>query len=330
MSSSHEGKLEHAHHLIDAAAEAGADAVKFQLYRPEDLTANRADWQIVGGAWDGTSLWELYTQAQTPAEWMPELFQHAREVKLIPFASAFAPWAVEALEAVECPAYKVASLEIGELDLIRCMAGTGKPIIISTGRATHKQILAAHIAATKNAEDVAPFLNRDVALLHCLAAYPASVKSMNLRTLKKLREFGCVVGLSDHSRSPLVAELAVALGASILEVHLMLPTPPSVNPLDKGHSLDPNEFKEMVLSVRMAELALGEAQLGVRPGEEATDPFIRRLTYRTDLPAGHTLTVEDCKTLRAPVGLTVDAAPWGRILVRDVRSTDPVQAEDFA
>ena len=330
----HEGQLQHAHWLIEAAAEAHADAVKFQLYRPEDLTLDRPDWRAPA-PWDRHSLWDLYQRGQTPAEWLPELFGHARELGLVPFASAFAPWAVEALERLECPAYKVASLEIGELGLIRTMAETGKPVILSTGRATAEQIeralwVAAFFGNAASCAQAAPVAIEHVALLHCLAAYPAKLEDMNLRAIPALRErFGVPVGLSDHSRAPLVAELSVALGAAILEVHLTLPKPPAEDPLDFGHSLDPQEFKDMVEGVRQAERALGEARLGVREGERQLDGAIRRWVWGGDYSAGESREVCTVRSLRAPAGLPASEHVTPGPLRRDVRAGDPVLLEDF-
>ena len=321
VSCNHEGSLAKALQLIDCAAGAGADAVKFQLYRSEDLVDPASRWEIEAGPWAGQTYGDLYRMAATPAEWFPELFAAARARGLIPFASAFAPWAVDVLEALDCAAYKVASLELGEVGLIACMAATGRPLVLSTGDAGAETIGTA-IAACGATPHV---------LLHCVAAYPAPLDAMSLRRIPALAmQYGCPVGLSDHSREPLVAELAVALGACVVEAHLMLPRPNAA--LDAGHSLEPQEFKDMVAGIRHAERAAAW-----RPGAQAAaekasvGAFRRRWCAAVDLAPGATLAPEDVRTYRAPVGLLASGpSPVGHPLLHGVHAGAPFTREDFA
>ena len=321
VSANHEGDLRNALALVDAAATAGADAVKFQLYRPEDLTADVPSWRIRGGPWDGSTLWELYTRAQTPVEWMPELFAAVRARGMIPFASVFAPWAVEALEKLDAPCYKIASLELGERTLIACVAATGKPLILSTGRATTATLEAA-------LESCGPTPR---ILLHCVAAYPAPLHALHLRTLTHLRAFyGDPVGLSDHACQPVALTAAVALGARVWEAHLMLPRPNQA--LDAAHSLEPGDFKEMVGILRDTEAALGASRFAgaAITAEQATEGFVRRWVYASALYAGHVLVAADVVRLRAPEGWPTDEPlPLGRTLGRDVAAYDGIQLRDF-
>lgn len=315
----HMGDLAQAFRLIDAAAQAGADAVKFQLYRPGDMTADVPSWRIHGGPWNDSTLWEIYTEGQTPVEWIPELFDAVRGRGMIPFASPFSRWAVDALEEVGCPVYKIASLELGELGLIAYASATGKPLIMSTGMATHDRICRAVEACAT-----------PVVLLHCVAGYPTPLPEVNLRTISDLRvRFGDPVGLSDHSCEPLVAELAVGLGARMIEAHLMLP---GTKCLDATHSLTSQEFKDMVAGIRHAEVALGGSRFNLPslPSERRTDTFARRGLYASALYAGHGLQPEDTVRLRAPEGWPADTPlPVGRELSRDVKQYDPIQPEDF-
>lgn len=350
ISGNHGGSYDKAMLLVDAAAQAKADAVKFQLYRPEDMAARENSPVLAAGPWAGQSLWDLYERAKTPPEWLPDLFAAARERNLIPFASVFAPWAVDRLEGVDCPAYKIASLEIGETDLITYAGATRKPLLLSTGRATAEQVADALLAARAWIPQVAlleaeKYVNRplpeklaaaltyQIALLHCLAAYPAPYQAMNLRAVTQLRTAfpGCVVGLSDHSRQPLVAEIAVALGASIIEAHFMLPLDTAeLPPLDADFSLQPVEFEEMVTGVRIAEQVLGSGVIGPQAAEAETAEFARRWHYAVPGFVEHVIEAADLRSLRGPEGiLHSDAGPIGATLRRDVRAGDPVRLEDF-
>lgn len=262
LSANHAGREDLAHDLIDTAARAGADAVKFQLYRPEDMTLDSDDprFMLTRGPWAGRRLFDLYAEAQTPREWFPNLFEHARELGLVPFASVFAPWAVEYLERLGCPAYKIASAEAVVPDLIRCAAETGKPVIVSDGLADEEAMRRADLVA-----------GRDIIRLRCVASYPATATDYRFGDLASGPWL--LWGVSDHTTDGVAATVAVALGASMVEAHLWLGVTGHRGswPLDVAHSYDPDEFGEMVRAVRQAAVMR-------RPRTSCPDPpeFARR------------------------------------------------------
>ena len=283
ISCSHEGVLEYAIELIEYAAWAGVDAVKFQLWmHPDELTLRSSEPRFVlqSGPWAGRELWDLYNEAQTPPEWFPELFKVARDLDLVPFCTPFSPAAVEFLSQpdINCPVFKIASMEIGYLPLLRAVAETGRPIILSTGMATEAEVreavtILAFKAYRKNGIRQADS-GGEVTLLHCVSGYPTPVDKMNLTRMLDLEIMGDEVGLSDHSPGHLAPILAVALGASIIEKHIMLPGGDS---LDKGFALTPDEFKAMVDAVREAESAMGDGSWSSNPAEADSQAFKRRL-----------------------------------------------------
>jgi len=250
LSCNHRGDLETARQLVDAAADAGASSVKFQLWlSPDDMTLDRDDSRFVlqAGPWKGRKLYDLYREAQTPKAWLPELFARARDRGMVPFASAFSRASVDFLETLDCPVYKVASPELPWLDLIEYMGQTGKPLILSTGSATWAEL-----------NDAVDTVVGNFALLHCVSAYPASVEDMNLLRMETLRDwFGVPVGLSDHSLGYVADIVAVTLGADIIEKHLMMGGDMLDSTLDGGFSLDPPGFAAMVSAIRSAEASAG-------------------------------------------------------------------------
>ena len=298
ISANHNQKFEQALLLLQAAREAGADAVKLQTYTPNTLTipSNREFFRVGGGTlWDGRTLYDLYRAAYTPWEWQPRLKEAAEELGLAFFSTAFDPSAVDFLEGMGVPVHKVASFEIVDIPLVEKMAGTGKPLILSTGMATLQEIEEALRAARKGGAE-------EIALLKCNSAYPAPPEEMNLRAIPHLAEtFGVPVGLSDHTLGISVPVAAVALGACIVEKHFILSR--SDGGPDSAFSVEPHEFKAMVQAIRIAEKALGEVRLGLNPSEEKSKIFRRSLFVVQDVKAGETFTDENVRSIRPGMGL---------------------------
>lgn len=298
LSANHNGKLDRALRTIEAAAQAGADAIKLQTYRPDTITLEvRTDLFRLdtGTVWDGRYLWDLYTDAHTPWEWHEQLFAEARNQGLIAFSSPFDPTAVDFLESLNAPAYKIASFEIGDIPLIRHAAKTQKPLIISTGIAQLEDIERAVSAARAEGND-------ELALLKCTSAYPAPLEEANLLTIPNLAEtFGTVVGLSDHTLGIEVAIGAVALGASIVEKHFTLER--AAGGPDATFSLEPAELSALVRSVRNVQTALGEVRYAPTPKAEASRKYGRSLFIAEDVAAGETLTRSNVRSVRPSHGL---------------------------
>ena len=298
MSANHHQDLEKAFQILRAAREAGADAVKIQTYTPDTMTipSDREPFSIGRGTlWEGRTLHDLYREAHTPWEWHPELGRVARELGLQLFSTPFDETAVEYLEEMNVSVYKVASFELVDIPLIRCIARTGKPIIMSTGMASRAEIEDALEAARGEGA-------REIALLKCTSAYPAPAESMNLRTIPDLAaSWDVVVGLSDHSFGIEVPVAAVALGAAIVEKHFTLSR--SVPGPDSAFSLEPDEFKAMVTAVRKVEQALGSIHYGVADHEKPIVVFRRSLFVVEDVEAGEELTRENVRVIRPGHGL---------------------------
>ena len=298
LSANHNQSFDQAIRIIHAAKNAGADAIKLQTYTPDTMTIRsaRACFRIGGGTlWDGQTLYELYAEAYTPWEWQPKLRQTADDLGLDFFSSPFDPTALDFLETVGVAAYKVASFEIVDIPLIKKIAGTTKPLIISTGMATVEEIQEA-VAAARNAGAT------DIALLKCTSAYPAPPEEMNLRTIPELAHiFGVPVGLSDHTLGIAVPVAAVALGACIIEKHITLSR--SDKGPDSAFSLEPDEFKAMVEAVRVAEKALGAVQIGPVAREEASRVFRRSLFVVENMKQGEIFTCRNVRSIRPADGL---------------------------
>lgn len=298
LSANHHQDFERAARLIDAAKEAGADAIKLQTYTPDTITirSDRQEFRIGGGTiWDGRSLHELYGDAFTPWEWQPKLKAMANALGLALFSSPFDGTAVEFLEGMGVPAYKVASFELVDIPLIQKMARTGKPLIMSTGMATTEEIEEALIAARQEGAN-------EIALLKCTSAYPSAPDEMNLRTIPELaHRFEVPAGLSDHTMGIAVPIAAVALGACIIEKHLTLSR--SEKGPDSAFSLEPHEFKSMVDEVRFAEKALGGVQFGPSAREQASLAFRRSLFVVEEIKCGETFTNKNVRSIRPAHGL---------------------------
>jgi pseudaminic acid synthase len=298
LSANHNQDFDQAIRLIEAAKECGADAVKVQTYTPDTITirSDREFFQIRGGTlWDGRTLYELYGEACTPWDWQPKLKQVADDLKLDFFSSAFDSTAVDFLEGMGVPAYKLASCELIDIPLLQRISRTGKPLIISTGMATIEEIEEA--VATSRKEGAG-----QIALLRCTSAYPAFPSEMNLRTIPELmRRFGVPVGLSDHTMDIAVPVAAVALGACIIEKHFTLSR--SLKGPDSAFSLEPAEFKSMVEAVRVAEKSLGEIHFGLTDSERSSRVFRRSLFVVLDVRRGELFSAENVRSIRPGHGL---------------------------
>ena len=315
MSANHNQDFNEAVRLVEAAAEAGADAIKLQTYTPNTLTidCDQPDFLIGEGTlWKGRRLYELYGQAYTPWDWQPKIKERADKLGLGCFSTPFDASAVDFLEDMGVAAYKIASFEIVDLPLIRRVAQTGKPIIMSTGMASLSEVSEA-VETARGAGC------HELALLKCTSAYPAVPDDMNLRTIRHLAEtFDVAAGLSDHTLGVAVPVAAVTLGACIIEKHFTLsrqtPGP------DAAFSIEPHEWREMVDAVRVAELAVGGVRYGPGPREEASLVFRRSLYVVRDVAAGEKLTAEDVRSIRPGYGLHTRylADVVGRRVTRDV------------
>jgi N-acetylneuraminate synthase len=297
MSGNHNGDIKRAFALLEAAKKAGADAVKLQTYTADTITIdhNGPGFRIEGGLWNGRTLYELYQEAHTPWDWHPQLFAKARELGIAIFSSPFDCTAIEFLEKLEAPAFKIASFEIVDLPLIQRAAKTGKPLVISTGIASLGEIGEAVEAARAAG-------GREIALLHCTSGYPTPPEESNLRTLPHLAEaFGVVAGLSDHTPGTAVPVAAVALGAALIEKHFTLRR--ADGGPDAAFSLEPEELAELVANCRTAWSALGKINYELEASEKGNKTFRRSLYVVQDIPAGGILTAENVRSIRPGYGL---------------------------
>jgi pseudaminic acid synthase len=298
LSANHGQNFEQAVRIVEAASQAGADAAKLQTYTADTLTidSDREYFRIGGGTlWDGRTLHDLYQEAYTPWEWQPKLKRVANDLGMALFSTPFDASAVEFLEQMQVPAYKLASFELVDLPLIEKMAKTGKPLIMSTGMATLDEVEEA--VRTARAAGAS-----DIALLKCTSAYPAGAEQMNLQTIPEMaRHFGVPVGLSDHSMDNAVAVAAVALGACIVEKHLTLSR--DCKGPDSAFSLDPPQFKSMVDAIRTAERALGSVSFGPGDHESVSLPFRRSLFVVEDVKQGEPFSSQNVRSIRPAHGL---------------------------
>ena len=321
LSANHGQDFDQAISLIHAAKESGADAVKLQTYTPDTITirSDRECFQIRGGTiWDGRTLHELYGEAYTPWDWQPKLKQIADDLGLDFFSSAFDATAVDFLESMGVPAYKVASCELVDLPLLQKMSRTRKPLILSTGMATIEEIEEA----VKTAREAGA---EEIALLRCASAYPARPCEMNLRTIPELgRRFEVPVGLSDHTMDIAVPVAAVALGACIIEKHFTLSR--SLKGPDSAFSLEPAEFKAMVEAVRVTEKSLGEIHFGPTDSERSSHVFRRSLFVVEAVRRGEIFSEENVRSIRPGHGLHTRHLPEivGKSASRDIERGTPL------
>lgn len=299
MSGNHNHSLDRALAIVDAAAQSGAHALKIQTYTPDTMTLNLDEREFFitdpNSPWAGTSLYKLYGKAYTPWEWHEPIFERARSLGMIPFSTPFDSTAVDFLEDMDVPCYKIASFENTDLPLIRRVAATGKPLIISTGMATVAELDETVRAARETG-------CKDLILLKCTSTYPATAVNTNIRTIPHLRDlFDCEVGLSDHTMGVGVSVAGVVLGATVIEKHFTLNR--AEGGVDSNFSMEPIEMSQLVVETERAWQALGQVSYGVTEAERKSTMFRRSLYVVRDLKEGEILTTENTKAIRPGFGL---------------------------
>jgi N-acetylneuraminate synthase len=325
LSANHNGNINTAFRIIEMAKAAGADAVKLQTYRPDTITLNsdREDFQIRDGLWKGKTLYDLYQEAHTPWDWHKPLFDHARAIGITLFSSPFDNTAVDLLEDLGAPAYKIASFEAVDHKLIKYAASTGKPLIISTGMADRDEIDEAVVAARDGG-------CTQFCLLLCVSGYPAPASDYNLATIRDMAaRYGVPIGLSDHTLDNITAITSVALGASVIEKHVTLDR--GGGGPDDSFSLEPAELERLCRSARTAWEALGTVDYGLKSSEQGNIKFRRSLYFVRDLVAGDVVTENDIRSVRPGLGLPPKHfdAIVGKKLKSSVSAPAAVRWDDF-
>lgn len=325
LSANHNGSLEAALSLVEAAHKAGADAIKIQTYTADTITlnSNRPEFTIQGGLWNGRTLYDLYQQAHTPWDWHKPLFEHAAKLGITMFSSPFDKTAVDLLEDLNAPAYKIASFEAVDLPLIRYVAQTGKPMIISTGMADKEEISEAIEAAKSGG-------CKELAILHCVSGYPAPPEDYNLLTLQDMREhFDLVTGLSDHTLDNTTAIASIILGASIIEKHFTLDR--MGGGPDDSFSLEPEELRALCKDTKTAWLARGTVNYARKSSENGNVQFRRSLYFVTDLAKGDLITEDNVRSVRPGHGLAPKhfESILGRKVKTDIFANTPVSFDDI-
>ena len=324
MSANHNGSLETAKEIVHAIKETGADCVKVQTYTADTITMDcRNDYFMLnGGTWNGQNLYDLYKTAYMPWEWQKELKKEAETLGLDFFSTPFDPTSVDFLESIDIPFYKIASFEVVDIPLIKKVAATGKPIIMSVGMAS--------LAEIDEAVRIIKESGNDLALLKCSSAYPAVPEKMNLRTIQHLQEtFKVPVGLSDHSMGSVSAVTAVALGAKIIEKHFCLSR--DFGGPDSSFSMEPDEFKQMVCDVNMAAKAVGEVAYRVSEEEKSNYAVRKSIFVSKDIKAGEILTPENIRVIRPGYGMSPKfyEEVLGRKALRDLSFGEPLDMGMF-
>ena len=316
MSGNHNQSIERALAIVEAAAAAGAHALKLQTYTPDTMTLdlNEREFRVSAenSLWQGKSLYQLYGEAHTPWEWHPVLFKRARELGIIPFSTPFDATSVDFLEQLETPCYKIASFENTDLPLIHQVAATGKPLIVSTGLASVAEL--DEMVRTARAAGC-----RHLVLLKCTSSYPAPPENSHIRTIPHLRDlFGCEAGLSDHTLGVGVAVASIALGATVIEKHFTLSR--AEGGVDSAFSLEPAEMAQLVVETKRAWQGLGEVSYGLQPTEVKSLQFRRTLYVVKELKAGEHLTRENVRAIRPGKGLPIGQLETvlGRQVKRDI------------
>jgi pseudaminic acid synthase len=325
LSANHNGNIETAYKIIEVAKQSGADAVKLQTYRPDTITmdCDRKDFLIQGGIWDGRTLYDLYEEAHMPWEWHAPLFEHARKLDITIFSSPFDNTAVDLLEDLNSPAYKIASFELVDLPLIKYVASTGKPMILSTGIADIEEIQEAIDAAHEGG-------CKELAILHCVSGYPAPAGDYNLQTISDMIErFELVVGLSDHTLDNTTAITSIAMGASIIEKHFTLDR--NNGGPDDSFSLEPEGLKILCKDSKTAWESLGQVSYERKKSEQENAVFRRSLYVVRDIKAGEMITKENVKSIRPGFGLAPKffEQVMGRVALHDIDRGKPLSMEDL-
>ncbi len=324
LSGNHNGSLDRALQMIDAAADTGCDAIKLQTYTADTITldSDRPEFHLHGGLWDGRSLYELYQEAHTPWDWHPALFERAKKRGVTMFSSPFDETAVDLLVGLDAPAFKIASFELVDLPLVAYVAQQGKPMIMSTGMANAAEIDAAVQTARK-------FGTGEIILLHCVSEYPADIADANLRTVPDLgQKFGCVSGLSDHTFGTAASVAAVAVGGCVIEKHFTLAR--ADGGPDSGFSLEPAEFTALVRDCKDAWKALGRVHYETLGTEAGSKTFRRSLYVVEDVKAGEVFTKDNIRSIRPGLGLS-PVRLWdvlGKVASRDLARGEPL-AQDM-
>jgi pseudaminic acid synthase len=297
ISANHNGSLLHAKKLIKIAKKYGADAVKLQTYTPETITikSNKLDFKIRGGLWSGKTLWDLYEKAQTPFEWHEELFHYAKKLKIICFSTPFDESAVDLLESLNCPFYKVASFEMNHIPLIKKIAQTKKPIIISTGMANLKEIDLAYKTAKKNGA-------KEIILLYCVSNYPSKISDFNFNNINILKEsYNCKVGFSDHSTDNKVVAAAIAAGAEVIEKHIALEG--QKKGFDLAFSLKGKEIKDYAQVIKDTSLMMGKKYFFRNASENQSLQFRRSIYAVSDIKKGEKFSKKNIRVIRPGFGI---------------------------
>jgi pseudaminic acid synthase len=297
ISANHNGSLFHAKKLIKIAKKYGADAVKLQTYTPDTLTikSNKLDFKIKGGLWNGRTLWDLYKKAQTPFEWHKELFDYAKKIKITCFSTPFDESAVDLLENLNCPFYKVASFEMNHIPLIKKIARTKKPIIISTGMANLKEIDLAYSTAKKNGA-------KEIILLYCVSNYPSKISDFNFNNIRILKErYNCKVGFSDHSIDNKVVAAAIVAGAEVIEKHIALEG--QKEGFDLTFSLKGKEIKDYIQVIKDTSLMVGKEYFFRNKSENQSLQFRRSIYAVSNIKKGEKFTKKNIRVIRPGFGI---------------------------
>lgn len=323
MSGNHKHNIQYAYKIIESAAKSGADAIKLQTYTADTITLNSDNEYFqtdISNLWSGKNLYKLYSEAYTPWEWHKELKEYAESLGLVFFSSPFDITAVDFLEKLDVPCYKIASFEINDIHLLNYIAKIGKPVFISTGAATYDDITKAVNIFKHN--------NCPIVLLKCTSSYPAPYEDMNLSMINKFKnDFGVLVGLSDHSLGSAVPIASIALGACVIEKHLTFDK--NEESVDSAFSLDPTEFKEMVNNIRNIEKAIGNEEY--KNPKESSLHLRRSLFSSKDIKKGDIITKDNIKSVRPATGLSTEYYEKiiGMKATRDIKFATPLELDMF-